>query len=130
MYLVVVKGAAHVIGIVDDEEGVRAALDGLLRSAGFRVVMFSSAEALLSSPCLRTIACLVLDLHMPGMDGLSLQRRLAEDGRHVPIIVLTAHGDAQARVRAIDEGAVAFLTKPFDGDLLLAEVTRALSRIR
>ena len=92
--------------------------------------MFSSAEALLSSADLETIACLILDLYMPGMDGLSLQRRLADDGRRIPIIILTAHGDAQARVRAIDQGSVAFLTKPFDGGLLLAEVTRALSRIQ
>jgi FixJ family two-component response regulator len=125
-----VKVAADVIGIVDDDEGVRVALDGLFRSAGFRVVMFPSAEALLSSTCLQIITCLVLDLHLPGMDGLSLQSRLADDGRTTPIIVLTAHGDAEARARALDEGAVAFLTKPFDGDLLLAEVARALSRTK
>ena len=124
------KVPADVIGIVDDDEGVRVALDGLFRSAGFRVVMFPSAEALISSTCLQIITCLVLDLHLPGMDGLSLQRRLADDGRTTPIIVLTAHGDAEARARAMDEGAVAFLTKPFDGDLLLAEVARALSRFK
>lgn len=123
------KGAVDVIGIVDDDEGIRLALDGLLRSAGFRVVTFPSAEALLSSTYLQSLTCLTLDLHLPGMDGLSLQRRLADDGRHIPIIVLTARGDAEARARAMDGGAVAFLTKPVDGSLLLAEVTRAVTRI-
>jgi FixJ family two-component response regulator len=125
-----VKAAADVIGIVDDDEGVRVALDALFRSAGFRVVMFPSAEALLSSTCLQITTCLVLDLHLPGMDGLSLQRRLADDGRTTPIIILTAYGDAETRARAMNEGAVAFLTKPFDAGLLLAEVARALSRIK
>jgi len=91
--------------------------------------MFRSAEELLGSTCLETIACLILDLHLPGMDGLSLQRRLADDGRKIPIIVLTAHGDGAARARAMNEGAVAFLMKPLDAGLLLAEVTRALKRM-
>lgn len=123
------KVAVDVIGIVDDDQGIRLALDGLLRSAGFQVVTFPSAAALLSSTCLHMLACLVLDLHMPGMDGLGLQRRLADEGYHIPIIVLTAHGDGETRARAMDEGAVAFLTKPVDGGLLLAEVTRAVTRI-
>lgn len=123
------KGTAQLIGIVDDDAGIRRALDGLLRSAGFRVVTFPSAEALLGSTSSETIACLVLDLQLPGMGGLSLQRRLAKDGHHIPIIVLTAHGDSEARTRAMHEGAVAFLTKPFDSGVLLAELTRALRRI-
>jgi FixJ family two-component response regulator len=125
-----VNVAADIIGIVEDDAGLRVALDGLFRSVGFRVLMFGSAEALLSSTCLQIITCLVLDLHLPGMDGRSLQHRLADDGHTTPIIVLTAHGDAEARAQAMEEGAVAFLTKPFDGDLLLAEVARALSRIK
>src|SRR3546814_2166922 len=68
------------------------------------------------------LACLILDLHMSGMDGLRLQRHLADAGYRVPIIVLTADGDSETRARAMNEGAVAFLTKPFDSDLLLAEV--------
>ena len=115
------------VGIVEDDEGVRVAVDGLLRSVGLRVAMFPSAEALLSSPRLHVIDCLVLDLHLPGMDGLSLQRRLSDDGRRIPIIVLTAHDDAAARASALHEGAIAFLTKPIEDDLLLAEITRALS---
>jgi FixJ family two-component response regulator len=127
LYLANMPGADNLIGVVEDDEGVRVALDGLLRSAGLRVATFSSAEALLSSPYLQVIACLILDLHLPGMDGLSLQCRLAEEGNHIPIIVLTAHDDAEARERAIAQGAIAFLTKPFNGDLLLAAVARALS---
>jgi FixJ family two-component response regulator len=124
------KTEADVIGIVDDDEGVCVGLDALFRAAGFRVAMFPSAEALLSSTCLQIISCLVLDVHLPGMDGLSLQRRLAGDGRTTPIIVLTAHPDAEIRAQAMDQGAVAFLTKPFKGDVLLAEVARALLQIK
>jgi len=126
--LVVVKVAADVVGVVDDDEGIRVGLDGLLRSAGFQVVAFPSAEALLESAWLPRVACLILDLHLPDMDGLSLQRRLVREDRQIPVIVLTAHGDGEARAQAMDKGAVAFLTKPFDSGLLLAEVTRALTR--
>lgn len=124
------KTEADVIGIVDDDEGVCAALDALFRAGGFGVVMFPSAEALLSSTCLQIISCLVLDVHLPGMDGLSLQRRLADNSCMTPIIVLTAHPDAEMRARAMAQGAVAFLTKPFEGDLLLAEVARGLSQTK
>ena len=92
--------------------------------------MFPSAEALLNSTCLQIISCLVLDVHLPGMDGLSLQRRLTDEGRTTPIIVLTAHPDAEIRARALDQGAVAFLMKPVEGDLLLAEVARALTQTK
>ena len=109
------KVAADFIGVVDDNEGVRVALDGLLRSERFRVLSFPSAEALLTSTCLPKITCLVLDLHLPGADGLSLLRRLAVNGRQIATMVLTAHGDAETHARAIDDGAVAFLTKPLDG---------------
>jgi FixJ family two-component response regulator len=121
--------AGAIIGVVDDDEGIRVALDELLQSAGFRVVTFSSAKALLSSMCLHKLACLILDLHMPGMDGLSLQRHLADAGYRIPIVVLTAHGDGETRARAVDEGAVAFLTKPLDSELILAAVTRAVESI-
>jgi FixJ family two-component response regulator len=121
--------AGAIIGVVDDDEGIRVAVDGLLRSAGFRVVTFSSAKALLDSVHLHMLACLILDLHIPDMDALSLQRRLADDGCQIPIIILTAHGDSETRAQAVNEGAVAFLTKPFDGELLLAAATRAVARI-
>jgi FixJ family two-component response regulator len=122
-----VKATVSVVGIVDDDEGIRQALDGLLRSAGFQVMTFASAEAFLSSTHLQLTACLILDLRMPGMDGLKLQRRLATTGHRIPIIVLTAHGDDEARARAMGAGAIAFLTKPFDGDALLVTVTQALT---
>lgn len=121
--------AGAIIGVVDDDEGICVAVDGLLRSAGFRVVTFSSAKALLNSKYLHMLACLILDLRMPDMDGSSLQRRLADDGCQIPIIILTAQDDSETRARAVNEGAVAFLTKPFDGELLLAAVTRAVARI-
>lgn len=123
-----IQVAGAIIGVVDDDDGIRAALDGLLQSAGFRVVTFASATALLSSMHLHILACLILDLHMSGMDGLRLQRHLADAGYRIPIIVLTADGDSETRARAMNEGAVAFLSKPFDSDLLLAEVTRAVAR--
>lgn len=120
------EGTANFVGIVEDDEGVRVAVDGLLRSMGLRVAMFPSAEALLSSPRLDVIDCLLLDLHLPGMDGLTLQRRLTEDGRRIPIIILTAHDDPAARASAFDKGAIAFLAKPIEDGLLLAQITRAL----
>jgi FixJ family two-component response regulator len=119
--------AGAIIGVVDDDKGVRAALDDLLQSAGFRVVTYSSAKALLTSVCLPMLACLILDLHMPGMDGLTLQRHLADTGFRVPIIVLTALGDSEIQIRALDQGAVAFLTKPIDSELILAAVTSAIA---
>lgn len=123
------QAATDIIAIVDDDKGIRVALDGLLRSGGFRVVTFPSAEAFLSSTSLASVACLILDLHMPGLDGLGLQRRLADDGRRIPIIILTAHGGDDVRARALSKGAAAFLTKPVDGGLLLSEVARALRHI-
>jgi FixJ family two-component response regulator len=129
LYFGVMNASVDLIGVVDDDASIRGALDGLLRSAGFRVVTFPSAEALLVSTHLQTLACLILDLQMPGIDGLSLQRRLADEGYRIPIIVLTAHGKSETRTRAVDAGAMAFLTKPFDSGLLLAEVTRAVTRV-
>lgn len=120
------EGTANFVGIVEDDEGVRVAVDGLLRSMGLQVAMFPSAEALLNSPRLDVIDCLLLDLHLPGMDGLTLQRRLTDDGRRIPIIILTAHDDSAARASAFDKGAIAFLTKPIEDGLLLAQITRAL----
>jgi FixJ family two-component response regulator len=102
------KVAGVTIGVVDDDEGIRVALDGLLQSAGFRVVTFSSAKALLSSMCLHALACLILDLHMPGMDGLSLQRQLVDAGYRIPIIILTAHGDSETRAQVLDDGPSRF----------------------
>lgn len=115
-----------VISVVDDDESVRQALAGLLRSAGLQVATFASAQEFLGSRHLRTAACLILDLQMPGMGGLELQQRLAEAGHRIPIVVLTAHGDEDARAKALAGGAVAFMAKPFDGEALLGAVEVAL----
>jgi DNA-binding NtrC family response regulator len=119
----------NLVSIVDDDESIRQAVEGLLRSAGLRVAAFASAEALFSSDCLPSIDCLILDLEMPGgVGGLQLQQRLTDAGHRIPTVILTAHGEPHARSRAQESGAVAFLTKPFDGDTLLAAVRSALAK--
>jgi len=117
-----------IVSVVDDDESVRQALQGLLRSTGRRVETFASAEDFLDSGRAASVACLILDLRMPGMGGLELQRTLAAGGHRIPTIVLTAHADDGARVRALASGAVAFLGKPFDPDVLLSAVDAALGR--
>ena len=115
------------ICVVDDDESMRQALDGLLRAAGFRVAAFASAEAFVRSEELPSTECLILDLRMPGMDGRELQQRLLGEGHCIPTIIVTAHGDDTSRAWALGAGAVAFMPKPFDGDVLLATVKSALS---
>ena len=88
-----------VVAIIDDDEVVRQAIDGLLRSAGLDVAAFASAEEFLGARHLQASRCLILDLRMPGMGGLELQQRLADDGPPIPIIIVTAHGDEAARAR-------------------------------
>jgi FixJ family two-component response regulator len=119
-------GEASVIAVVDDDESVRLALASLLRSVGFVVLLFASAEEFLSGRDGQSIACLILDLRMPGMDGLQLQRRLREGGWLVPTIFLTAHGDERGRAEAFAGGAMAFLPKPFDADALLGAMKSTL----
>jgi FixJ family two-component response regulator len=121
-------GGGHLISVVDDDEYVREALADLLQSAGLEVATFASAEEFLGSRYLGTSACMILDLQMPGMGGLELQQRLARDGQRIPIVVLTAHGDDDARAQALAHGAVAFMRKPFDGEGLLRAVEAALKR--
>jgi FixJ family two-component response regulator len=109
----------HHIAIVDDDESVREAAVSLFRSMGLPVLSYGSAEEFLNSDMTEHISCLVLDVHMPGMSGLSLQSYLESTGRHVPIVFVTAFSDDRVRVRAMDAGAICFLTKPFcEGDLL------------
>ena len=106
---------------VDDDASVRDAVSSLIRSAGFRVRTFESAHEFLATPRAEVPSCLVLDVHLPGLNGLDLQRELAKAGVHIPIIFLTGHGDIPTSVRAIKAGAPEFLTKPFaDEDLLNA----------
>jgi len=115
-----------VVSIVDDDASLRRSLRNLLTSVGFSVETFPSAEDFLRSVERETTACLVLDLRMAGMNGLDLLRHLAVTGSRIPVVILTAHGDDEARQRALEGGAVAFLGKPFRADALLDAVTRAL----
>jgi FixJ family two-component response regulator len=114
------------IGIVDDDDLMRGALQGLLREAGFSARAFASAEEFLASGDPRRIACLIADIRMPGMSGIELQARLIADDIKIPIIFITAHGDGRLRLQAMRAGAVEFLAKPFDDDVLLGSVRAAL----
>jgi FixJ family two-component response regulator len=107
------------ISIVDDDEALMNSLDDLIRSIGFRTESFPSAEAFLSSNHARDTACLILDVRMPGMNGLDLQRQIIAAHWQIPIIFITSHADDDARNRALEAGAVAFLYKPFREEELL-----------
>jgi FixJ family two-component response regulator len=109
------------ISIVDDENFLRNSLDNLLRSVGFRVQGFSSAEAFLNSDQVRDTACLILDVRMPGMSGLQLQRQIVAANWRIPIIFITSYADGDARAKALEAGAVDYLDKPFrEADLINA----------
>jgi FixJ family two-component response regulator len=115
------------VSIVDDDESVRESLRGLIRSIGLGVQTFASAEDFARSAQLEQTDCLILDVRMPGMSGLDLQRELVASERDIPIIFITAHGsDDSTRARALRDGAVAYLIKPFSEDALLKAVNAAL----
>ena len=114
------------ISVVDDDDSVRESLGGLIRSVGFAVKVFASAEEFLNSDHLRNTHCLILDVRMPGMNGLELQRQLAASDRKIPIIFITAHGDEEVRSRALNGGAVDYLLKPFSEEALLNAIDAAL----
>jgi FixJ family two-component response regulator len=114
------------ISIVDDDESIRRATGGLLRSVGYQVETFASAELFLESDALRQTDCLVLDVRMPGIDGLELQRRLNAAQSHVPIIFVTAHDDKSHRTAAIDAGAASFFHKPFEANAFVTAIEVAL----
>ncbi|SPF56192.1 Nodulation protein W [Candidatus Sulfopaludibacter sp. SbA4] len=116
--------------IVDDDISVREALKNLLRSVGLRVETFGTAQEFLSSRRSDAPGCLILDVRLPGLSGLDLQRKLAEADIEIPIIFITAHGDIQMSVRAMKAGAVEFLTKPFRDQDLLDAVQQAIDRDR
>jgi FixJ family two-component response regulator len=116
------------IFLVDDDAAVRKSLSRVLRSEGLEVVEFDSAEAFLARTDKTETGCLVLDVTMPGLDGLELQRRLAEAGRRLPIVFLTGHGDIPMSVRAIKAGATDFLTKPVASEDLLSAVRAAIEQ--
>ena len=119
--------ATPLISIVDDDDSLRNSLNNLIRSVGFRAQGFSSAEAFLNSSQLHDTACLILDVRMPGMSGLDLQRQMVADNSRIPIVFITSHGDDNARTRALEAGAVDFLYKPFREEALLKAIDLALN---
>src|SRR6201992_2554700 len=114
------------IAIVDDDESMQDSLRDLMEAAGLVAQCFGSAEEFLESDLHAGAACLIVDVRMPMMSGLQLQAKLKEEECNIPIIFITAHGDARMRIRAMREGAVEFLAKPFDHNVLLKRVRTAL----
>jgi FixJ family two-component response regulator len=112
--------------IVDDDASMRISTQRLIRSFGFRANVFSSAQKFLESGCAHDTTCLILDLRMPGMDGLQLQRLLASRSYQIPIIFVTAHGSDQDEREAMKAGAVGFLRKPVSKEALLKAIQTAL----
>jgi FixJ family two-component response regulator len=120
--------STRVISIIDDDASVREATARLVRSLGHAAAVFSSAEEYLESPQARDSACLISDLHMPGMSGAELQNRLIADGRRTPMIFMTAYFEEKVRDRVMDAGASGFLRKPFDDESLIACLDKALNQ--
>ena len=123
-----VSSNTPVVSIVDDDESVREALKGFIRSIGFRAEIFPSAEDFLASSNLDKTSCIIVDVHMPVMTGLELQCRLDSSRFRIPMIFVTAHDDPAVRVQALKGGAVDFLSKPFNADVLLSAIHAALDR--
>ncbi|MDD2662876.1 MAG: response regulator [Dechloromonas sp.] len=115
--------------VVDDDVSIRESLSSLIRAEGLAVEVFASPLEFLSLERLKDFSCVVLDVRMPGLDGLSLQDELARRGWEVPIIFITGHGDVPDAVRAMKAGAIDFLKKPFEDFALLGAITSALSRV-
>jgi FixJ family two-component response regulator len=122
--------ADPVVCVIDDDASVRRSLTRLLQSAAVPVRAFASAQEFLAEARAEVACCLVLDLRMPGMGGLDLQHQLRETGIDAGIVFLTGHGDVSSSVRAMKNGAVDFLEKPFEAEALLGAVRRALDRVR
>jgi len=119
-----------VVFVVDDDISVRESLDLLIRCEGWRPELFESADKFLERPSAMVASCLVLDISLPGTNGLELQRRIASERVWMPIIFITGHGDVPKSVQAMKAGAVEFLTKPFRDDTLLTALRGALERSR
>jgi len=122
--------ADSIVYVIDDDESLREALRSLIRSVGLRVETFASAQEFLRADRPDVPACLILDVRMPGLSGLDLQRDLSAEQIHLPIIFITGHGDIPMSVRAMKAGAVEFLTKPFRDQDLLDAINQALERDR
>ena len=117
---------SKLLAIVDDDDSMRGALQGLLKAVGLPAVAFASAEEFLKSGQQHHTSCLITDIRMPGMSGLELQARLNAERCRIPTIFITAHGDAKMRMQALRAGAVEFMAKPFDDDALIDSVRAAL----
>jgi FixJ family two-component response regulator len=118
----------NLVAIVDDDDLVRSALQGLLKSVGLPAQTFASSEEFLKSGQQHHAGCLIADIRMPGISGLELQAKLNADRCRIPTIFITAHGDEKMRMQALRAGAVEFLAKPFDDEALLESVRAALER--
>jgi FixJ family two-component response regulator len=123
-----IRRNSKLIAIVDDDASLQSAMPDLVESDGLFTVSFGSAEQFLDSEARHEAACLIADIRMPGMSGLELQAKLKAEGCRIPIIFITAHGDAELRTLAMRDGAVEFLTKPFNDAILLEIVHAALER--
>jgi FixJ family two-component response regulator len=119
---------APIVFVVDDDISVRESLDLLIRSEGWQSETFSTAQEFLARPRVLVPNCLVLDVSLPGLNGLELQNRVADERSDMPIIFITGHGDVPMTVQAMKAGAVEFLTKPFGDDVLLSAIRQALKR--
>jgi FixJ family two-component response regulator len=120
--------AHRTVFVIDDDPDIRAAMQRLLETVGLHAELFAAAQDFLQRKMPEAPSCLVLDLRLPGMSGLEVQRRLTEAGVKIPIIFITAHGDIPTSVRAMKSGAVEFLTKPFRDKDLLDAIEQALQR--
>jgi FixJ family two-component response regulator len=119
-----------IVFVVDDDPAMRRSLENLIRSVGLRVAAFATAQDFLRAPRPNGPGCLVLDVRLPGLSGLDLQKQLIEANRDIPIVFITGHGDIPMTVRAMRAGAVEFLTKPFRDQDLLDAIHQALERAR
>jgi FixJ family two-component response regulator len=121
-----IQEKTKLVAILDDDDSMRTALQGLLKAVGLPTQAFASAEEFLKSGQQHQTACLIADIRMPGMSGLELQAQLNAEHCRIPTIFITAHGDAKMRMQALRAGAVEFLSKPFDDEVLLENVRAAL----
>jgi FixJ family two-component response regulator len=119
-----------IVAIVDDDLSFREGVSSLIRAAGWKVETFASAEEFLARPRSDSPSCLLLDLQLPDLSGLDLQKRMAEGNFDIPIVFITGHGDIPATVQAMKAGAVEFLTKPFDREQLFRAIAEAMERDR
>ena len=125
-----ISTATPIVFIVDDDVSVRESLEGLISNEGWQAETFTSAQEFLDRPRVLVPSCLVLDIFLPGLNGLDLQKRVAVERTDMPIIFITGYGDVPKTVQAMKAGAVEFLTKPFTDDVLLGAVRQALERSR